>query len=72
MLPRLANFFILKTDAAIYGAGAYLRWYIIKKLYEQGYSLINDASDLNMRGPEQHKRKFRPVEFLPIYKGTRE
>jgi hypothetical protein len=69
--PVLANFFALKTCRSFFGISAYLRWHVLSRLAEQGYPLVNDASDLNRPGLAQHKAKFRPVDYLPIYRAHR-
>lgn len=61
----LASFFIAKADPDVWGLSEYLRWEVCRSL--PGYGLVNDAGDLDLPGLRQHKRKFRPVERLPVY-----
>ena len=65
MQADLANFFVAKTDPDIRGLSEYLRWEVYRSLSD--YQFVNDAGDLGLPGLRQHKRKFRPVERLPVY-----
>ena len=69
MLPDQANFFIAKCDPEIHGLSEYLRWKVMGEL--RGFVRVNDASDLELPGLRQHKRKFRPVEVVEVFKADR-
>ena len=62
---EIANMFIAKTNMNIKGLSEFLRWRMFCELKE--FSFVNDASDLGLTGLRQHKMKFRPVAFQPIY-----
>ena len=64
----LANFFVLKTDPDVRGLSEYLRWEVCRALAH--FPLVNDGGDLGLSGLRQHKRKLRPVGYLPVYSAT--
>ncbi len=68
MHARLANFFIAKTDPDVRGLSEYLRMEVYRALAD--FDLVNDAGDLGLQGLRQHKRKFRPVELIPVYSAS--
>ena len=63
-----ACFYVSKTVIGINGLSEYLRWKTFGKL--RNYKLVNDASDLNIDGLKQYKRKFRPLAMNPVYTAT--
>ena len=65
MQGGVANFFVAKADPDVWGLSEYLRWEVYRCLSK--FQLVNDAGDLGLPGLRQHKQKFRPVAFLPIY-----
>lgn len=68
MHARLANFFIAKADPDVRGLSEYLRMEVYRVLAH--FDLVNDAGDLGLQGLRQHKRKFRPVELIPVYSAS--
>jgi hypothetical protein len=60
-----ACFFVAKTVIGIDGLSEYLRWKTFGMLRD--YKLVNDASDLNIDGLRQYKRKFRPLAMNSVY-----
>ena len=68
MRAGLANFFVAKTDPEVRGLSEYLRMEVYRAL--TGFDLVNDAGDLGIPGLRQHKRKFRPVERIPVYSAS--
>ena len=68
MHAGLANFFIAKTDPDVRGLSEYLRTEVYRALMD--YDLVNDAGDLGLPGLRQHKRKFRPVDRIPVYSAS--
>jgi hypothetical protein len=65
MQPRLAQFFVAKTDPDILGLSEFLRWRVYQQL--SAYALVNDAGDLGLAGLRQFKMKFRPVDRVPVF-----
>ena len=63
-----ACFFVAKTVIGIDGLSEYLRWKTFGMLRD--YRLVNDASDLNIDGLRQYKRKFRPLAMNSVYTAT--
>ena len=63
-----ACFFVAKTVIGIDGLSEYLRWKTFGML--GNYKLVNDASDLNIDGLRQYKRKFRPLTMNSVYTAT--
>ena len=63
-----ACFFVAKTVIGIDGLSEYLRWKTFGMLRD--YRLVNDASDLNIEGLRQYKRKFRPLAMNSVYTAT--
>lgn len=68
MRAGLANFFVAKTDPEVRGLSEYLRMEVYRVL--MGFELVNDAGDLGLPGLRQHKRKFRPVDRIPVYSAS--
>ena len=68
MRAGLANFFVAKTDPEVRGLSEFLRMEVYRAL--TGFDLVNDAGDLGIPGLRQHKRKFRPVERIPVYSAS--
>ncbi len=68
MHAGMANFFIAKTDPDVPGLSEYLRTEVYRALMD--YDCVNDAGDLGLPGLRQHKRKFRPVERIPVYSAS--
>ena len=62
---NVANFFVIKTDIDVPGLSLYLRWRVLKEL--RSFLVVNDASDLGIKGLKQHKMKLRPCEFNTTY-----
>ena len=62
---NVANFFVIKTDIDVSGLSLYLRWRVLKEL--RSFLVVNDASDLGIKGLKQHKMKLRPCEFNTTY-----
>lgn len=63
--PKVANFYVAKTNINIMGLSEFLRWRVFCELDQ--FEFVNDASDLGLHGLQQHKMKFRPIGFQPIY-----
>ena len=68
MTDTVGNFFLLKNDPALVGLAETMRVELIRAL--EGCTLINDAGDLDRPGLAQHKNMFRPVAFVPTWKGN--
>lgn len=62
---KVANFYVAKTNINIMGLSEFLRWRVFCELDQ--FEFVNDASDLGLNGLQQHKMKFRPIGFQPIY-----
>jgi len=63
--PGLLCFFALKALPQFRGLATYIRWDSLRRWGDRG--LVNDGSDLGRPGLRQQKRKFRPVDELPVW-----
>ena len=68
MSEGTANFFLIKSDPDVIGLSETVRVELIRRL--EGFDLVNDAGDLGRAGLAQHKSMFRPVAFVPTWKGS--
>jgi hypothetical protein len=64
---RTGCFFLLKSDPTVRGLSEYVRVQLMQRLDD--CDLINDAGDLDRKGLARHKNLFRPVAFVPTWKG---
>jgi len=65
--PTTASFLISKSRHDIKYLVDYVRHDFHVDCFSRGFAFVNDGSDLESEGLAQLKRKFAPVEILPVY-----
>lgn len=67
LFQSTASFLISKSRHDIKYLVDFVRWDFHNQAFEEGYSRVNDGSDLDSEGLAQLKRKFAPIEIQPVY-----